>query len=112
MVILDSAFRVFTDMLVASCVPSPPSGSTKGGVSNLQAAQHSRNLCRGAAISAVRTISARLSKGLAHLVRKAGFSRVSVSRRLILLLLALALPLNRKRSNHPTWTRPQAGAAT
>jgi hypothetical protein len=51
-------------------------------------------LCRGVAISAVRTILARVSKGLAHLVRKAGFSRLSVSRRLILLLLALALPLN------------------
>jgi signal transduction histidine kinase len=42
----------------------------------------------------VRAISARLSKGLAHLQRKVGFRRLSISRRLILLLLALALPLN------------------
>jgi len=58
------------------------------------AAQHSGNVGRGPAIHAVRAISARLSKGLAHLQRKIGFSRLSISRRLILLLLALALPLN------------------
>jgi signal transduction histidine kinase len=94
--ILGSAFRVFTYMFSSSCVPSPPTGSTKGGISNLQssAAQPSRNVCRGAAVPAVRTISARLSKGLAHLKRKVGFSRLSISRRLILLLLALALPFN------------------
>ena len=68
----------------------------KWGDLNLQssAAQHSRNVCRGAAVPTVRAISARLSKGLADLQRKAGFSRLSISRRLILLLLALALPLN------------------
>jgi signal transduction histidine kinase len=39
-------------------------------------------------------LSARLAKGLADLQGKAGFSRLSISRRLILLLLAVALPLN------------------
>ena len=42
----------------------------------------------------MREISARLAKGLANFLRKAGFSRLSISRRLILLLLTLALPLN------------------
>jgi signal transduction histidine kinase len=42
----------------------------------------------------LRQISARLAKGLADLQDKAGFSRLSISRRLILLLLAVALPLN------------------
>ena len=51
-------------------------------------------MCAAARSPAVRAISARLSKGLADLQRKAGFSRLSISRRLILLLLALALPLN------------------
>ena len=48
----------------------------------------------GRGAPAVRAISARLSKGLSDLQRKAGFSRLSISRRLILLLFALALPLN------------------
>ncbi|HWE19275.1 MAG TPA: ATP-binding protein [Hyphomicrobiaceae bacterium] len=39
-------------------------------------------------------ISARLAKGLADLRHKAGFSRLSISKRLVLLLLAVALPLN------------------
>src|SRR5262245_12027795 len=66
------------------------------GSSNLQisAAQHSRNVRRGAAKSAVRTFFARLARGLADVQQKAGFSRLSISRRLILLLLTLALPLN------------------
>ena len=71
-------------------------GKHKWGISNLQSssAQHTGNVGRGA--PAVRAIStpARLSKGLSDLQRKAGFSRLSISRRLILLLLALALPLN------------------
>jgi signal transduction histidine kinase len=51
-------------------------------------------VCRGAAVPAVRAISARQSNGLADLQRKAGFTRLTISGRLILLLLALALPLN------------------
>jgi signal transduction histidine kinase/CheY-like chemotaxis protein len=49
---------------------------------------------RGGVKSAVCAISPRLAKGLAELQLKAGFSRLSISRRLILLLLAVALPLN------------------
>jgi signal transduction histidine kinase/ActR/RegA family two-component response regulator len=69
-------------------------GKHKWGISNLQSssAQHTGNVGRRA--PAVRAISARLAKGLSDLQRKTGFSRLSISRRLILLLLALALPLN------------------
>ncbi len=61
------------------------------GAANLRpsVARHFRYVC-GAAKSAARAISVRL----ADLAHKAGFCRISISRRLILLLLALALPLN------------------
>jgi len=42
----------------------------------------------------LRALSARLTKGLVDLQHKTGFSRLGISKRLILLLLALALPLN------------------
>jgi signal transduction histidine kinase len=66
------------------------------GTSNLvsPAPQHSRRDFRGAAKSAQGAISARLAKCLAGLQRKAAFNRLSISGRLILLVLALALPLN------------------
>ena len=44
--------------------------------------------------SALSAISAQLSKRLAGLQRRAVFNRLSISARLILLVLALALPLN------------------
>jgi signal transduction histidine kinase len=44
--------------------------------------------------SSLRAISAQLSKRLAGLQRRTGFSRLSISARLILLVLGLALPLN------------------
>jgi signal transduction histidine kinase len=49
---------------------------------------------RGTAKSALRAIAAQLAKGLAGLQRTAGFNHLSISGRLILLVLALALPLN------------------
>ena len=54
------------------------------------ASQHSR----GTATSAQRAISARLAKRLGGLQPSAAFNRLSISGRLILLVLALALPLN------------------
>ena len=52
------------------------------------APRHSRGLFRGA------DIAARLAKSFAGLQRKAAFNNLSISARLILLVLALALPLN------------------
>jgi signal transduction histidine kinase/ActR/RegA family two-component response regulator len=60
----------------------------------LLAPQHARSLSRGGATAALRAISTRLSKRLTGLQRKVGFNRLSISARLILLVLALALPLN------------------
>jgi signal transduction histidine kinase len=57
------------------------------------APQHSR-VTRGAATSAQGAISARLAKRLGGLEPSAAFHRLSISARLILLVLALALPLN------------------
>jgi signal transduction histidine kinase len=59
----------------------------------LLAPQHSPRASRGGATS-VRVSSARLSKGLAGLQCRTAFSRLSISTRLILLVLGLALPLN------------------
>ena len=53
---------------------------------------HLRRLSRGGATSALRAISAQLSKHLAGL--RAAFSGLGISGRLILLVLALAVPLN------------------
>lgn len=63
------------------------------GILLLSAAQHSRNVCRGAAKSASRAICGRLAKGLAGLQYKAGFNRPGISQRLIPLVLDPALPL-------------------
>ena len=57
------------------------------------APQHSR-VTRGTATSALRAISALLAKRLAGLQPSAAFNRLSISARLILLVLGLALPLN------------------
>jgi hypothetical protein len=57
----------------------------------LLAPQHSRRAFRGGAL---RAISARLSKRLASLRHRAAFNRLSISARLILLVLGLVLPLN------------------
>ena len=43
---------------------------------------------------ALRAICGRLSKGLTRLQRTAAFNGLSISTRLILLVLGLALPLN------------------
>ena len=48
----------------------------------------------GIARSALRSVGSRLSKGVASISAKAGFKRLSIPRRLTLLVLALALPLN------------------
>ena len=58
------------------------------------APQHSRRVTRGGARSALRAISAQLSKRLIGLQRKVALNRLSISARLILLVLGLALPLN------------------
>ena len=55
---------------------------------------HSRSFSRGGATSALRAISAQLSKRLAGLQGRTAFNRLSISARLILLVLGLALPLN------------------
>jgi signal transduction histidine kinase len=60
----------------------------------LLAPQRSRRVSRGGATSALRAISARLSKRLASLRHRAAFNRLSISARLILLVLGLVLPLN------------------
>ena len=57
------------------------------------APQHSR-VTRGAANSVLRALYARSAKCLAGLQLKAAFNHLSISARLILLVLALALPLN------------------
>ena len=62
--------------------------------SHLLAPQHSRRVSRGGVTFALHAISAQLSKRLAGLQRSTGFSRLSISARLILLVLGLALPLN------------------
>ena len=58
------------------------------------APQHSRRVTRGGARSALRAISAQLSKRLIGVKRKVALKRLSISARLILLVLGLALPLN------------------
>jgi signal transduction histidine kinase/ActR/RegA family two-component response regulator len=58
------------------------------------APQQSRKVFRDVAKTALPATSARLAKRLAGLQRKAAFKHWSISRRLILLVLALALPLN------------------
>ena len=58
------------------------------------APQHSRSIFRRASETALGVISARLAKCLAGLQPSAAFNRLSISARLILLVLALALPLN------------------
>ena len=58
------------------------------------ASPHSRRVSRGGVTSALRAISAQLSKRLTGLQRRAAFNRLSISARLILLVLGLALPLN------------------
>jgi signal transduction histidine kinase len=60
----------------------------------LAAPQHLRSFSRGGATSALRAISAQLSKRLAGLQGRTAFNRLSISTRLILLVLGLALPLN------------------
>ena len=56
--------------------------------------RHSRSIFRRASESALRAISAQLSKRLIGLPRKDALNRLSISARLILLVLGLALPLN------------------
>ena len=58
------------------------------------APQHSCSVSRGRVTSVLSAISAQLSKRLAGLQRRTAFNRLSISARLILLVLALALPLN------------------
>jgi hypothetical protein len=58
------------------------------------APQHSRSIFRRASESALGVISARLAKCLAGVQPSAAFNCLSISTRLILLVLALALPLN------------------
>ena len=58
------------------------------------APQHSCSVSRGGVTSVLSAISAQLSKRLAGLQRRTAFSRLSISARLILLVFALALPLN------------------
>jgi signal transduction histidine kinase len=60
----------------------------------LLAPQLARRVSCGGATSALRAISTQLSKRLTDLQRKVGFNRLSISARLILLVLAMALPLN------------------
>ena len=58
------------------------------------APQHSRGIFRRASETALAVISARLAKRLGGLQPSAAFNRLSIAARLILLVLALALPLN------------------
>ena len=58
------------------------------------ASPHLGRVSRGGVTSALRAISAQLSKRLTGLQRRAAFNRLSISARLILLVLGLALPLN------------------
>ena len=58
------------------------------------APQHSRRVTRGGTRYALRAISAQLSKRLIGLQRNVALNRLSISARLILLVLGLALPLN------------------
>ena len=58
------------------------------------APQHSRSIFRRDSESALGVISDQLAKRLAGLQPSAAFNRLSISARLILLVLALALPLN------------------
>jgi hypothetical protein len=60
----------------------------------LQAPQHSRRSSRCGATSALRAISARLQQFLAGPQYKAALNRLSITSRLILLVLGLAVPLN------------------
>jgi hypothetical protein len=72
------------------------SGAQSEGAFNLlaPAPQHSRRVFRDATKSAQGVISARLAKFLAGLQAGAALNRFTISARLILLVLALALPLN------------------
>ena len=65
-----------------------------GGFFSLLAPPHSRSFSRGGAPSALRAIFAQLSNRLAGLQGRTAFIRLSISTRLILLVLGLALPLN------------------
>jgi hypothetical protein len=60
----------------------------------LLAPQHSRRDSRGGVTSALRAIYARLQQFLADLQYKAALNSLSIPGRLILLVLALAVPLN------------------
>ena len=72
-----------------------PSTQSEGAFNLLAPApQHSRRAFRGASESALGVISARLAKYLPGLQHRAAFNRLSISTRLILLVLGLALPLN------------------
>jgi len=70
--------------------------STTKGTFNLSSSvlQHVRGLFHGAENSALPVTFSRLAEHLASLQRKIGFNPLSISGRLILLVLALALPLN------------------